>query len=157
MKLAKMVSSLEALMDTRPPKNKSEVHSFLGTCASFVERLPNLANETKLLRDLIKTKEDFLWNDSHQKALESIKSSIIKDCLVHFNKNRPSELFVDAGPNGIGAVLTQIDSNGNNQTSHSFSDVENRFSQMEKEMLAMIWGLRHFGNELLANSDFKVL
>lgn len=27
---------------------------------------------------------------------------------------------------------------------------------MEKEMLAMIWGV-HFRNELLANNDFKVL
>lgn len=49
--------------------------------------------------------------------------------------------YVDASPVGLGAILSQLDINGNtlivSYGSHNLSTVENRYSQIECEMLAV--------------------
>ena len=69
-------------------------------------------------------------------------------------------------PLGVGAVLTQKQSDGNWSTvaycSRSLSNAEQRYTQIEKEALALTWGCEHFNDYLLGKhfhveTDHKLL
>lgn len=66
--------------------------------------------------------------------------------MSYFNTEWTTELTVDASPVGLGAVLAQIDPNNPKNrrvvtfASRMLSEVERRYSQVEKEALAAVWG-----------------
>ena len=60
--------------------------------------------------------------------------------------------MVDASPHGVGAILTQIQPTKDGRrdahivayASRALDDVESRYSQTEREALAVRWGVEHF-------------
>ena len=63
--------------------------------------------------------------------------------MAHYNPEAETELRVDASPVGLGAILMQ--SNGHEMRPFAYAsgtliDVERRYSQTEKEALAVVWG-----------------
>jgi hypothetical protein len=70
-------------------------------------------------------------------------------------------IIVDASPIGLGALLSQsgrLISHGSRALSH----VETRYSQTDREALAIAWGCQHlhlylFGNEFTIITDHKPL
>ena len=58
----------------------------------------------------------------------------------------------DASPCGVGAVLSQIDEQGVERpvvyASRTLSQAERNYSQLEKEVLALIFGTKRFHNYL---------
>ena len=64
------------------------------------------------------------------------------ETLAYFDVNAIAQLVTDASPVGLGAVLIQ-EQKGNRcviaYASRSLSDVERRYSQTEKEALAIVW------------------
>jgi hypothetical protein len=64
-------------------------------------------------------------------------------------------MIVDASPVGLGALLVQegkVISYG----SRALNDVETRYSQTEREALAVVWGCEHY-HLYLFGQDFKVI
>jgi len=63
--------------------------------------------------------------------------------LSYFDANNKSHLIADASPVALGAVLLQFNAAGEPKivsiASRSLSDVEKRYSQTEKESLALAW------------------
>ena len=63
--------------------------------------------------------------------------------LYHFDPALETEVYVDASPVGLGVILCQTDKVGNERTiqciSRSLSSVERRYSQTEREALALVW------------------
>ena len=71
------------------------------------------------------------------------------------------ELYVDASPFGVVALLTQ-DNKVVNYASKALSDVEMRYSQIEREALAIVYGIEKFrlyllGTDFLVYSDHQPL
>ena len=86
--------------------------------------------------------------------------------MSYFDTKATTEIIVDASPVGLAAILTQKDNhNAPNviaYASRSLSDVERRYSQTEKEGLAIVWGCEHFnlyltGHEFCLVTDHKPL
>ena len=63
--------------------------------------------------------------------------------------------IVDASPVGLDAMLTQ-EGKGLSYASKALSSTEQRYSQIEREALAIAWGCHHFRAYLLG-SHFKVI
>jgi len=149
-------SKVDAFMSGPNPSNKHELRSFMGMCSNWIKRLPEIVDEAKFLNGLRKKNAAYLWTDEHSSALQSIKNKLITGHLTHFCPKRKTILYCDAGPGGVSAILTQEDSNGTKWliacATHCFSEIEMRYSQVEKEMLALIWSIRHFKYECLANN-----
>lgn len=140
---------VNSLINAREPDTAQEIKSFLGLvnfCAKF---LPHIATFTEPLRRLTKKNTSFMWSHEQHAAFQKIKDIIVQaETLAYFNQEMPTRLIVDASPVGLGAVLTQRQRNGLYRpiafASRSLSDTEKRYSQTEKEALAVVWGIEHF-------------
>ena len=67
--------------------------------------------------------------------------------MAYFDPNRETELNVNASPVGLGAILPQKDKEKKHIIEYArraLSDVERRYSQTEREALAIVWSCEHF-------------
>ena len=81
--------------------------------------------------------------------------------MSYFNPEKNTEVIVDASLTGLGALLVQ-DGKVISYGSRALSDVESRYSQTEREMLAVVWASEHFhlylyGSEFTIMTDHKPL
>ena len=83
----------------------------------------------------------------HEKAYENLKNALINSPVMsHFNTSKEMSVLVDASPDGLFAILTQEDpkTNADNliaYASRALSPGEQRYSQTEREALAIVWGV----------------
>ena len=152
---------VEALKLAARPQNKQEVKTFLGLanyCARFI---PNLATISQPLRDLTKDTSPWEWTEVHETALQDIRDSISANCSnAYFDIYKKTTLLVDASPAGLAAKLVQHDNDNHAgsvvELARSLTSVEQRYSQTEREALAVYWGIVHF-HLYVYGSTFQVV
>ena len=81
--------------------------------------------------------------------------------MLYFDPTKKTTMIVDASTVGFGALLTE-EGRVVSYRSRALNDVETRYSQTERESLAVIWGcepfhLYLFGQEFTIISDRKQL
>ena len=88
-----------------------------------------------------------MWNSKHQQAWDELKQILTSEpVLGYFDINKYSEITVDVSPFGLSAVLTQKSSSTATDgkviayASRALSSVECKYSQTEREALAVVWG-----------------
>ena len=152
---------IAALRDAAPPKSSAELHSFLGLANHCSKFIPRLSEKCAILWDLKKSKT-YEWTAAHDDAFRQVKESIVTTPLGHFKRDWKTVLEVDAGPLGVAAVLYQRHQTNTFQMqilafwSQLLSDVEQRYSQCEKESLAVVVAMEHF--ELyLVGAEFELI
>ena len=88
------------------------------------------------------------WNKLHQNAFESLKNILTSNSVMaHFDPRAPIHLRVDASPVGLGAILTQAHGDETRPVayaSRTLTPIEMRYSQTEREALAVDWGCEKF-------------
>ncbi|GFR87771.1 retrovirus-related Pol polyprotein from [Elysia marginata] len=75
--------------------------------------------------------------------------------MACFDPKKEAEILVDASPYGLGAILTQ-QGKVVCYASRALTDVETRYSQTEREMLAVVYGVDKFHMYLYGSPDFTV-
>ena len=75
--------------------------------------------------------------------------------MSYFEQNKPTEIIVDASPVGLAALLVQA-GKVISYASRALSDVESRYSQTEREMLAVVWEVKHF-HLYVYGSHFQII
>jgi len=143
---------VRAIENLEPPKGKKELHTFLGMATYMSSFFPNLADHTAPLRNLLKENVDFVWNPSHSKAFEKVKSLICTTTtLAYYDRNEPVVLHVDASIKGLGAVLFK-----NNKpiafASKALTPAETRYANIEGVLLAVVYGCEKFRSYLYGRS-----
>lgn len=120
------------------PNSPSEVRSFLGM-VGFVSRfIPNYSSITEPLRRITRTDEPWIWSEEQENAFQTLKETLTSDTVMsYFDPAKETQLCVDASPVGLAAILSQ-----NNKiiayASRALSPVEQRYSQTERECLAIV-------------------
>ena len=146
----------------KAPQNVAQLQEFLGIATYMSPFIPNLSQKTATLRDLVKKDAKYIWTDSHNAAFEATKSLICREVtLAYFDPQAESVIQVDASSRGLGAVLIQ---HGKPIAfaSKSLSDCEQRYANIEREMLAVVFGCERFhmyvyGKSFVLESDHKPL
>lgn len=126
------------------PKDKKDVQRFLGF-ATYVGRfIENLSAKTKPLTDIIKNEHVFQWRNEQTKAFENLKTLVVNQpTLQYFNAKKPITISVDTSKSGLGAVLL-LDQKSCAYVSRAMKDTQERYAQIEKELLAICFGINKF-------------
>ena len=80
--------------------------------------------------------------------------------MAYYDKNAPTEVVTDASPVGLGAILVQEQQGVKRAiafANRSLSEVERRYSQTEKEALAVVWGCERFSLYLSGLESFQLV
>ena len=94
-----------------------------------------------------------------QQSFDELKKRVSSaETLGYFDKNAPTKMIADASPVGLGAVLVQEQGELRviSYASRSQSDTEHRYSQTEKEPLAIVWACARF-HAYLYGAEFDLL
>ena len=139
---------VEAVTNAREPQSASETRSFLSLvnyCGRFI---PDLATISEPLRRLTKAGTPFVFGKEQKEAFVELKKRLSNsETLGYFDKDAPTQAIVDASPVGLGAVFTQMSKDRPriiSYASRSLTVTETRYSQTEKEALALIWACEKF-------------
>ena len=104
---------MKAVKEAREPRTVSETRSFLGLVNCCGRFIPDLATVSEPLRRLTKSGTPFVFGGEWKKAFQELKERLAyAETLGYFDKDAPTQLIADAGPVGLGAVLTRKQQNG---------------------------------------------
>ncbi|KAL7851899.1 hypothetical protein SRHO_G00176840 [Serrasalmus rhombeus] len=153
---------VEAVTHMPTPETKQALMRFMGMIQYLSKFIPNLSEFSAPLRKLLEHDTQQHWEQSQAQSLEKLKSLLtntptlkLYDVKVHVT------LSVDASSEGIGAAVLQ-DGKPVAYGSHTLTDSQRRYAQIEKELLAIVYGCEKFhqyvyGKEILVESDHKPL
>ena len=139
---------VKALVEAPPPVDVSALRSFMGLVNFYSKFIPHLQGRLNPLRRLLEANTSFVWTDECQKCFEGVKRALVSSgLLVHYDPTKPLSLICDASPYGVGAVLcVRID--GIDRpcyfASSSLSSAEKNYSQLHREALAVVFGVKKF-------------
>ncbi|XP_037808343.1 uncharacterized protein K02A2.6-like [Lucilia sericata] len=93
--------------------------------------------------------EEFKWLEEANKSYEDIKNILVSpQVLMPYDPSLPLLLATDASKTGLGAVLSHRLSNGQERpiayASHTMTLTEQRYPQIDKEALAIVWAVKKF-------------
>ena len=106
-------SKIKAIKAIQPPKNKRSLQRLLGLLQYFRKHIPNFSQKTANMRQLLRNDVKFTWTEQCSKELEELKATLISNPILKpLRSDLPVYLTVDAGLDGIGSMLWQVDEAG---------------------------------------------
>ena len=149
------------------PTNVRSLQQFLGMIQYMSPFIPKLSEKSYILRDLTKNDSDWCWNGEQERAFRNLKEELCTAVtLNYFDTSRRTKVQVDASGKGLGAALIQMDDSNNEHViafaSKALTPTEQRYANIERELLAVVFGIERFhtflyGAEFVVESDHKPL
>ena len=138
-----------AIAQAPAPQNVAQLRSFLGLLNYYWKFLPNLARVVQPLNVLLQKDRKWVWSWDCELLMAEAKGLLTSaNVLVHYDATLPMKLATDALPYGLGAVISQVLPNGVEKpvafAFRSLSSSEQNYSQIDKEALGLIYGVRKF-------------
>lgn len=135
---------IRSIQEFPAPTNVKQLQQFLGMVTYVSQFVDHLSDKTVVLRELIKRSSGFDWQPVHQEAFEHLKEALVSaPVLQYFDPQKTLTLSVDASIYGVGAVMTQ-DGKPVAYASKSLTDPQTRWAQIERELLAIVFGCQKF-------------
>ena len=151
----------KAILQAPAPKNVTQLKSWLGLLNYYSKFLPNLSATLAPLYDLLKSQRSWSWESSQQVAFSKAKELLTSaSVLVHYEPDRELVLACDASEYGVGAVLSHHFEEGFDRpiafASRTLAPAERKYSQLDKEALAIVFGVDKF-HQYLYGRHFTIL
>jgi len=159
-------SKVEAIQNAPRPTTVTELQSFLGCVNYYRKFIPNMSTLCSPLNKLLQKDTKFCWDtaceNAYQKLCDILSTS---DVLVHYDPEKSMILAADASQAGLGCVISHDTNDGEKPiayASRTLSAAERNYSQIEKEALAIIFGIQKFhkylfGRRFTLYTDHKPL
>ena len=155
-------AKIEAIIKMDKPGDVAGVQRIVGMVKYLSKFLQGLSEMCEPLRRLTHKDATWIWSSEQEKAFEKIKQAVTAaPVLKYFNPKEPTKGQGDASSKGLSFVLLQ---NGQPVTynSRALTPAEQNYSQIEKELLAQVYGLEHnlqyvFGRKVILWTDHKPL
>ena len=153
---------IRAVQEMKPPQNTKELKTFLGFIQCLGKYMPNMATVSAPLRELLEKNIAWHWDQEQEASFERLKQMASSTpVLGYYDPSKPLTLSVDASSKGLGAVLLQ-DGKPLAYASRALTPTQERYAQIEKETLAIVYGAQKFhqfiyGRPTHVESDHKPL
>ncbi|KAK7106795.1 hypothetical protein V1264_018009 [Littorina saxatilis] len=163
-----LLENVTKILNAPRPETKKQVRSFLGLAGYYREFIPNFAAITAPLSDMTRKgcSNRILWGPAQEKAYQTVRDLMSRDPVLRLpDTAKEFILRTDASDEGIGAMLMQ-EHGGKpfpvSYASKKLSGAEKNYSTMEKECLAIVWGIKKFelylqGVKFVLQTDHKPL
>ena len=158
---------IEAVRNMPAPTNAKELRSVLGAVNFYSRFIPNLHPMCAPLYTLTKDSVKWHWSKASDDIFQKLKQAVTsEDTLVHYREELPLIMVTDASNQGVGAVLLHRLQDGTEKpvayASRTFNDREKQYSVIDKEALAIIFGVTKFyqyifGRKFSLRTDHKPL
>ena len=148
-------------MEAPRPQDLTSLRSFLGMVNYYNKFLPDLAGMLHPLYQLLEKGRKWVWSKSCEDVFKECKCLVTSPrVLTHYDPSLPFRLACDASPYGIGAVISHVMPDRTERpiafASRSLNPAERGYSQIDKEALGLIWGVKHF-NHYLYGRHFQMV
>ncbi|KAI2666787.1 Retrovirus-related Pol polyprotein from transposon 17.6 [Labeo rohita] len=153
---------VRAIQNMPEPQDKAALMRFLGLLQYLSKFILNMSDLSAPLRILLEGDVAWHWESEQQKSFERLKSLVSNTpVLKYFDVNKEIMLSVDASAEGLGAVLLQ-EGHPVAFGSRSLTECQKRYAQIEKELLAIVYGCEKFhqyvyGKTVQVETDHKPL
>ena len=160
------------VLDIRLPEKAHEMKSFLGLCSQYRDHIPQYAQLSAPLHDMIsnyskRSRQKLQWTDELRHIYEKFKSQV-ENCgkLFFVDEEKPVFLNTDASNHGIGASLYQLDEEGKKIPiqfiSKKLNKTELGWNIVEKEMYSIFYSIMKLDHLLrdqyfILQTDSKIL
>ena len=163
---------VSAIKDAPAPESLEQLQSILGLLSFYGRFFQGKAHILEPLHRLLDDGAQWIWGPKHDLAFQMIKDRISSDqVLIHYSLDLPLTLTCDASPYGVGAVISHTLTDESTRrreerpvhfASKTLSKTERNYSQLNKEALAIMYGIRKFsmylqGRKFLIVTDHKPL
>jgi len=138
-------AKIQGVQEMPTPESKQDVKRLLGMVIYLQKFAPNLSKATAPTRELLKEENQFLWDEEVQgRSFKRVKQLIVESpVLKYFDPKADTELQCDTSDKGLGACLMQ-DGQLVGYASRVMTSAEINYAQIEKELLAIVFGLERF-------------
>ena len=148
---------VSAIQEAPTPLNVTQLKSYLDLLSYYGKFLPNLSTLLAPQYTLLGKDVPWKWSSEQDQAFQrSIELLTSSKLLVHFDPQLPLLLACDASAYGIGAVLAHRMPDGSKQpigyVSCTLNPAERNYSQLEKEGLSCVFGIKRFYSYLFGHS-----
>lgn len=151
---------VEAILKAPAPMDVPQLRSYLGLLNFYNRFLPNLAAEIKALHQLLEKGARWEWTDRCQEAFDTSKALLVgNQLLVTYDPSKEMIISCDASQYGVGAVLSHVIKGIERPVmfvSATLSKSEQGYAQVEKEALAIIFGVKRFHKYIMGHK-FKLV
>ena len=136
--------------------NQKQVRSMLGIFGYHRAFIPGYANIVRPLNNLLGKNVLFVWTDECTAAIDKLIEVVSSGPVLRRpNYAQPFFLEVDASQYATGAILTQKDERGRQRpvgnVSHALNPAERNYDVHDRELLAVIRGLRAWRHIFLSS------
>lgn len=142
------------------PRTQKEIKAFLGLLGYYRKFINNFANLTKPLTNCLKKGNKVEMSPTYTKCFELCKSLLCNDPILQYpDFEKPFNLTTDASNYALGAILSQGAIGSDRPVcyaSRTLSETEQRYSTIEKELLAIVWATKYFRPYLFGHK-FKIV
>ena len=140
---------LKGIQDWLAPMTVKQVQGFLGFGNFYQRFIQGFSEIAQPLNKLLKKDRKFEWTTECQQAFDDLKTRFTSGpVLVMPDQMKPFQIKCDASKYVLGAVLTQLDSNGDRHPcafiSKTFSPAQRNYKIYDQELLAIIQALKEW-------------
>lgn len=139
---------LKSIQEAPEPTNKSELKAYLGLLNFYNEYLPHASDKLASLYDLTKNHVTWHWTEECSKIFNESKTWLCTGSLLTFYDSRlPLRLTTDASARGVGAVISHVIDGKEKPISFAskiLSTAESSYSQLDREALGIVFGIKKF-------------
>lgn len=152
--LRPLPEKIRAVQEAPTPANVTELKAYLGLISYYGKFLPNLSTHLNPLYQLLNKDEPWRWSQVQEASFRKSKKLLMSaKLLTHYNPQLPIILACDASAYGIGVVLAHRMPDGTERpiayASRTLNPSERNYSQIEKEGLSCVFGVKKFYSYLL--------
>ncbi|MBW0530263.1 hypothetical protein O181_069978 [Austropuccinia psidii MF-1] len=155
-------SKVQQVLNWPQPKKIKALQSFLGFANFYRCFINDYSKKISSLTSLLKKDSPFIFNEESLSQSQILKEAFTTaPILSHFNPSLPASVETDASYHALGAVLSQVNDSEKHPIafdSPKLLPAKLNYGIGDKELLGIVWALKHWRAFLLPLSDsFEVL